>query len=388
MSGKDQRKYHNYKNYQKAQKNPKKPKGGRKPKKFTVFLTALILISIGVFAGYQALLPADQDNPTDTDQEDNRQAEVEQDRSRVEAGTEETVPKSPYTGLPIEDESLQRPFALLIDNHPDARPPYGIQDASYVYEIIAEGGVTRLLSIFHEGRDANYGPIRSLRPYYAHLARENDAIMAHCGESHQTSALLWQDGYDNICEHTYTQFYSRDNTLSAPHNLFTNLQELKNGARDRGLYRETEIEPLFEISEDDNEESNRGSVEVGRVEVPFSKHNHVSYEWDDSREGYLRSINGSSHTDAYHGEQIQVNNIIVQYASFEFISDVHRKYHITGSGDGVLIQNGEAKEITWEKGSYDEDTKFRHKDGSEVKIVPGNTWIHILSPQKQIIIDG
>lgn len=363
-------------NYQQTNKGKDKRKSRPNRKKFIVFLAAILIISLGGFAGHRAIFSTEQDNPSPESPELPNPGEITE-----EAEKEDTRPTSPFTGLPYEEgEIFKRPFALLIDNHPNARPQYGIQDASYVYEVLAEGEVTRLLSIFHHAQNYNYGPIRSLRPYYAHLGRENDAIFAHCGQSEQTAQLLWQDGYDNIDEHSHSQYYTRDSGLSSPHNLFTNLHRLEEGAQELGLYRESEVDPLLEIEE----RNSQGSIE--KIEIPFSAQNHVTYKWDESEEGYRRYVNDRPHNDALYGEQIVVNNVIVQYATHQYISDVHRKFHLTGSGEGVLVQNGHAEEITWEKDSYGQQTTFKLSNGSEVKAHPGKTWIHILSPQKEAII--
>ena len=41
-----------------------------------------------------------------------------------------------------------RPYAVMIDNHLDALPQAGINKAYIVYEMIVEGGETRLMALF------------------------------------------------------------------------------------------------------------------------------------------------------------------------------------------------------------------------------------------------
>ena len=59
----------------------------------------------------------------------------------------------------------------------------GIQDAYIVYEIIAEGGITRLMAIYKDANPERIGTIRSTRAYYLDYALENDAILLHIGGS-------------------------------------------------------------------------------------------------------------------------------------------------------------------------------------------------------------
>ncbi|MCL2285851.1 MAG: DUF3048 domain-containing protein, partial [Firmicutes bacterium] len=61
----------------------------------------------------------------------------------------DTRPRSLLTGLPIEEEYLyRRPIAVVINNLRPAWPQSGIVSADVIYEVLAEGEVTRLVGIF------------------------------------------------------------------------------------------------------------------------------------------------------------------------------------------------------------------------------------------------
>ena len=58
-------------------------------------------------------------------------------------------PVNPLTGETVsEDASELRPYCVMINNHPAARPAIGLSQASIVYEALAEGGLTRMMAIF------------------------------------------------------------------------------------------------------------------------------------------------------------------------------------------------------------------------------------------------
>ena len=100
----------------------------------------------------------------------------------VEEGTqtnldEETL--SPVTGLPIVSEGS--PVAVSIGNNPSARLQSGLTQADLVYEVLAEGGITRFLAVFHNESPDMVGPVRSARPYLVLLAKEWGAVFGHCG---------------------------------------------------------------------------------------------------------------------------------------------------------------------------------------------------------------
>ena len=87
----------------------------------------------------------------------------------------------------------------MINNIQVAMPQCGTSHADIMYEVLAEGGITRMMAIFSnlEGGDA-LGSIRSLRPYYLSIARSYDAIMVHAGASEAPMPDLASTGWDHI----------------------------------------------------------------------------------------------------------------------------------------------------------------------------------------------
>ena len=85
---------------------------------------------------------------------------------------------NPLTGLPMEPEYEQnRPVAVMLNNLKKAQPQLGVSLADIIYEVPAEGGITRMLGVYQtlEGV-GNLGSIRSARPYYIELALGHDAL--------------------------------------------------------------------------------------------------------------------------------------------------------------------------------------------------------------------
>ena len=73
-------------------------------------------------------------------------------------------PVYPLTGLPAPDAlaTLRPAIVVKIDNHTDARPQAGLNQADIVYEEIVEG-ITRFFTIFQSTDAGPVGPIRSAR---------------------------------------------------------------------------------------------------------------------------------------------------------------------------------------------------------------------------------
>jgi hypothetical protein len=80
----------------------------------------------------------------------------------------------------------RRPLTVMIENHEESRPQSGLSYADVVYEAVAEGGITRFLSVFYCGvsaQDVIIGPVRSVRVYYLDWASEYGRypLFAHVG---------------------------------------------------------------------------------------------------------------------------------------------------------------------------------------------------------------
>ena len=65
------------------------------------------------------------------------------------------------------NENTQRPVAVMIDNSKYAQPQYGTSDADIIYEMVTEGGITRLMAVYDTiDHIQRVGPVRSARDQF------------------------------------------------------------------------------------------------------------------------------------------------------------------------------------------------------------------------------
>ena len=104
--------------------------------------------------------------------------------------------KNPLTGVPMEEEyENDRPVAVMFNNLKAAQPQLGVSRADIIYEIPAEGGITRMVGVYQSlDGVGTIGSIRSARPYYLEVALGHDAIFLHAGGSPQAYTLIKQWG--------------------------------------------------------------------------------------------------------------------------------------------------------------------------------------------------
>ena len=149
----------------------------------------------------------------------------------------------------IDEDSKTRPVAISINNNHDAWPHAGLQDAYLGYELIAEGGITRLIALYKDVNTSKIGSVRSARHYFLDYVLENDAIFVHYGFSPQAKEDIATLGINNINGlYTSSAFY-RDNTLNraTEHTAFTTIEKINKTIKTK-KYRDTSSVQLLKYS--------------------------------------------------------------------------------------------------------------------------------------------
>ena len=298
----------------------------------------------------------------------------------------------------IEEKEVQifkgndRPIAVMIDNHDDAWPQAGLQRAYMVYEIIVEGGETRLMALFKGADDVEkIGPVRSARHYFIDYAMENDAIYTHFGESPQASSDIKKYNIaeiDGISEDGTTFWRVKDK--AAPHNAVTSMKNLIQSAKNKN-YRMTSSEDsvLNYVTDEVNLEDGQGAVSVT---IPHSQLQTVKYEYDEENKVYERYARGKEQVDWDTDEPITVKNIIITFCDNYTLSDTENKgrqgLKNIGTFNGYYITNGKAIKIKCIKNARDEQTVYQDLNGKEIDINDGNTFVHICPTDADVEIES
>lgn len=276
-----------------------------------------------------------------------------------------------------------RPFAVMVNNINEARTVQsGLNNAYMVYELIAEGGITRYLALFRDQEGLTIGSVRSARHYYLDYVLENDAMYAHFGWSPQAQSDIRTLGIDNINGLTYDgSYYYRINTIGAPHNAFTSYDLLKEIAEIRGYSLETDAGVLLKYSAKPISLKKYETTLANTVEVDYSNYTHNTYKYDAETKLYTRYVNDEVQIDHNDETPITVKNIIIyQVNNYTIAGDEKGRQFLEniGTGDGFYVTDGVAVPITWEKKDRANKTIYKLADGTELTVNDGNTWIQIV----------
>ena len=291
----------------------------------------------------------------------------------------------------IDVNSKSRPIAVSINNNHAAWPQAGLQDAYLSYELIAEGGITRILAFFKDTNTEKIGSVRSARHYFLDYVLENDAIFVHYGHSPQALSDIKSLGINNINGMYDASAFYRDKTLkrASEHTAFTTMEKIKKTIKSKGYRTETDKGTLLKYSAVNKDYSKDETSKVANnVSITYSDYQTTSYVYDKENKVYKMYMSKEEHSDLVTKKQYTVKNIITYQVENSSIDKKGRQnLYNTGKGEGYFISNGIATKIKWSKATRSAKTKYTLMDGSELVVNDGNTWIHIQPKNKTLKIE-
>lgn len=295
--------------------------------------------------------------------------------------------RHPLTGLPVSEVvAAPQVFSVMVDNHEEAWPPSGIEQAFLVIEAPVEAGIPRMLAFFtQEQTVSRIGPVRSARSYFLDWASELDALYAHVGGSNQALDLIASGETFDINEYWWGDYFWRATDRYAPHDVYTSTERLNAfySMREEAGVAPTRLYDIWTFKDP------RPSNEESRLYIDFWAPVYV-VDWEYDRESgrYLRSQFREPHV-AQSGTQIAADNVAVVVTDIEVIDNVgRREIRTTGEGEGYVLQDGRVIEATWKKSSKSERLKFYDRaTDEEIVMNAGMTWIEVVGSEEDIRIE-
>ena len=316
----------------------------------------------------------------------------------------------------------KRPIVAIIENHLESRPQSGLSVADVVYEVVAEGGITRFLGVFYCGiadNDYTIGQIRSARVYFINYALEygSNPLFVHWGGANNIcnncpggvkprgdidprvdayrllEKIGWVNGrYGNDMNGATNTGYPALFTDDRRMNLATEHQKV--GSTDK-IYEEADKRG-FNFEDADGVAWDKGfkpwefmdgkaSSSPTATEIKFNFWEsmagfNVLWKYDSSTNKYLRFNGDKEHTDLENKEQLSASNIVIVYVKEEgpVDNEHHMLYTVTGKGEAMVFQNGEVVNGTWTKATATDRLTLLDENGDEIKFVKGQIWIEVL----------
>lgn len=310
----------------------------------------------------------------------------------------------------------RRPLAVMIENSSEARPHSGLSLADVVYEAVAEGGVTRFMSVFYCGGalgNINVAPVRSARTYYLDWVSEYDALYNHVGGANTigdniTKTTPEADAISQIDKYgikdldqfgiSYPDCFRNPDRLDHPvateHSMVCLTDNLYKIGEERGWTNVDEdgiawdknfVEWKFKDDSKIEDRPEALSVDFGFWDG-YTQYD-VKWVYDKQTNSFKRYNGGVEQKDLETDQTIMAKNVIIQFSeeSVSVDENKHNLYETIGQNDALIVQDGKAVKGTWNKKNRLARTLFYDSKGTEVKFNRGQIWIEVIPEGNKVV---
>ena len=347
------------------------------PKKRLIFILSLGAFLIIIFGIGLYLLTHDSNTSKPNQKEDKNNTATEQ----------AILYPAALDGVMTDQASAEKhPLAIIVENHPDARPQSGLSKASVVYEAIAEGGITRFMGIFGTNEVEKVGPVRSARTFFVDWAHGYNAYFAHVGGNIDALDKIPVDKILDLDQFRYSAPYWRERSsgLATEHTMYTSTTKLREEA-EKNQYSKANNFNIMRFKDEPAETAKSTLPEEQEINVDFSNASYnIIFKYDKATNSYKRFMAGQSHTDKNTKDQINPKNVIVmtvkRQATVTRINEPGWNMDTIGTGKAEIFIDGKQISGTWKKPSASDRELFYDDKGNEVTFNRGQFWICVVPP--------
>ena len=301
-------------------------------------------------------------------------------------------PVNPLTGLPMDEALVNRkPVAIMLNNIKAAQPQQGNSQADIIYEVLAEGGITRMLGLYQDVSQLGVvGSIRSARLYYLELALGHDAVFVHAGGSPEfyEKSKEWKldtvDGVNGYYAYASTKLFWRDKkrvpgkNFDYEHSMVTSGEKLTDILTKRNLLTDHADTYTYEMSFT-ADGTPTGGQSAATITVPFTSGGKTTvFRYDTASGVYKAEQYGSAYIDGNDGTQISATNVLVLQTTCTVLDSAGRLRVDLSSGNGWYACGGKYISITWEKGERGQQLRYFTADGTPLTLGQGKSYVCII----------
>jgi hypothetical protein len=286
-------------------------------------------------------------------------------------------PVYPLTGLAVDDEvrAVRPAMVVKVDNHPQARPQYGLNQADIVFEENVES-LTRFAVVLQSQDVERVGPVRSGRTQDIDLlgGLDKPLFVWSGGNANVTRAINGSDLVNLSPTTTKNDGFFREKRGSeeSEHTLYARPLDL--WAQFTPVYAPAPP-PQFTYRAAD--EAFNGETATG-VDVKMDGGVQVNWAWDAATASYLRSMNGKSHDDAENG-QVNASNVVVLEVEYRPSPADSRspEAQTVGTGAVYVFTSGVLVRGIWSRTDRLQPFSLVAEDGEVIGLTPGRTWVEL-----------
>ena len=301
---------------------------------------------------------------------------------------------APLTGIRYVEGSAEAlalaspSVACKIDNSEAARPQQGLNSTDVVFDEMVEGGLTRLVAIWHSSKPTAIGPVRSIRPMDPDIISPFGGIVCYSGGQQVFVNAMRATDVFNASETTEqgNGTFSRSKDRYAPHNVIVDAAKLA------GMHTELAApQVMWDFAASTAEASAvsaTGSLAATSVKVSYPDAAAL-WTWSASATSatgepgaWVRTQDSKPHIDKLSGEQVRATNVVVLDVKIDRSYLDHKygnvpKTIMISSGKAWVFTAGRMVEVQWQKTSATGRIILTDATGAAITLAPGNTWVEL-----------
>ncbi|HWJ81406.1 MAG TPA: DUF3048 domain-containing protein [Nocardioides sp.] len=276
----------------------------------------------------------------------------------------------PLTGL-VAKQGADEDHPVLVlkmDNTEASSPQQGLGSADMVVEELVEGGITRLAAFYYSEIPGVVGPVRSVRASDIGIVSPVDGTLVTSGGAGVTLSRLKEAGVPLLTEGSAG--FRRDDTRSAPYNLFTDLGAVAKGTEDGKEERPADYLPWGD------EGDFKGAKPASTLTADFGG-SHSS-EWSYQGGHYVNLNSFAPADDQFQADNVLVLRVDIGDAGYlDPAGNPVPETKFVGDGDALLFHDGKLEQGTWHKDELSSAVTLS-TDGGEMKVPAGHTFIELV----------
>ena len=286
------------------------------------------------------------------------------------------IPKNFFNGLPGVNNQI---LVVKIDDTNAAHPQIGVEDADVVYVEQVEAGLTRLAAVYTSKLPPLIGPIRSARISDLELLAQFGRVgFAYSGAQSKMRPLIAAANLENLsAERNPPSIYGKDPNRPGPVDMILKPDLLLERANSNPKIKiDSPTISVFPFGKVPKGETNTANA---KVKWPSAKY---ELRWDSLAEKWLIYFNEKPNLAA-SGEHLFADTAIIQIVSItpsiygDKFGEITPFSKTTGTGKAVMLRDGFSYQISWQRDTETELTRWQTIDGEPANFKPGRTWIFL-----------
>ena len=358
-------------------------------------LVLLIVLLVFVDGGSQEI-PENSSSSTNQDITDDQDKQETPDNNETDQKEEVKPYTNPLNGEPLAEPYLGRPVAVMLNNIKQAMPQHGVSQADILYEVLAEGGITRCMGIYSDiSKVDKVGSIRSSRKYYVEIAQGYNAIYVHFGGSQEAlNYLKTLKGVDLDGQRGGKCFVQDKDRLkagySSEHTWFAVGPSLLEHVQ--GLNYQTSYDSQQDYGMVFDDEKVIAGESNKKITVYFNKGGNpgawtksTSFTYDAATKQYSAAQHGGNYIDGNTKKTITFRNVVV--LKMPTVGDYYQNINTLGTGTGYYSANGQTVSIKWSRETVNDPFTYTLEDGSPLTFSAGATYIGVVPTNATITFE-